>query len=165
MSVYADYPPDQQQRLTQAIGASAVLVSVASLGSKADTVSDGFAAAEFVLDSLRTHVDNTLITSVIVALRDRVAAEQPFPDYADTASAPGAETRARGILADVAALLDTDTDADEAAGYKRWLVDIARITAQGATEDHGFLGRGGVEVNDAERDAIVEVGQILGLAD
>jgi len=39
---------------------------------------------------------------------------------------------------------------------------VARASAQGAIEDKGFLGRGGVQVNDAERAAIAEVGRLLG---
>ena len=127
MSVYTDYTSDQQRLLIQAIGAAAIVVSAASPGSKADTVSEGFAAASYVLDSLDAHVGNTLVTSIIVAIRDRLAAEEAFPDY------------------------------------KQWLVHVANVTADGAVEDRGFLGFGGVQVNDAERAAIAEVGRLLGL--
>jgi hypothetical protein len=165
MSVYSDYAPDEQRVLTQAISAAAVMVSVASPGPKADTVDEGYAAAGYVLDSLEAYVANTLVSSVILALKDRVAADQPFPDYVEVAREAGAGTRARGRLEAVAALLATRTTAEEAEGYKRWLVAIAGATAQGAREDRGFLGHGGVQVNEAERAAIAEVGRLLGLSD
>ncbi len=163
MTVYAEFTAEEQRLLTQSIAAAATVVSVASPGSRADLVSEGFAAAEFVLDSLRTHVDNTLVSSVIVAIKDRIAADQPFPDYTEVAKAEDAGARARAILVAVAGLLDSRATADEAAGYKRWLLEVADATARGALEDKGFLGFGGVQVNDAERAAIAEVGHLLGL--
>ena len=165
MSLYADYDPDQQRVLVRAISAAAVLVSTASPGSRADTVSEGFASAEYVLDSLEPYIGNTLVTSVIIAIRDRLAAEEPFPDYTDVATAPDAADQARARLSAVATLLDTRTTPEEAAGYKDWLVGVARASAAGALEDKGFLGRGGVQVNDAERAAIAEVARLLGRAD
>jgi hypothetical protein len=162
VSIYADYEPDQQRVLLRAIGAAAVLVSTASPGPMADTVSEGFAAAEYVLGSLEANIGNTLVTSVILAIRDRIAAEEPFPDYAQVATAPDAVDQARAALTAVAALLDARATPEEAAGYKDWLVRVAQASAQGALEDKGFLGRGGVRVNDAERAAIAEVARLLG---
>jgi hypothetical protein len=162
MSLYADYEPDEQRVLVRAISAAAVLVSTASPGSKADTLSEGFASAEYVLDSLEANIGNTLVSSVIMAIRDRLAAEQPFPDYAQVASAPDAANEARAALTMVATLLGTRTTPEEAAGYKDWLIGVAQASASGALEDKGFLGRGGVQVNDAERAAIAEVARLLG---
>ena len=45
MTIYADYPPDAQRLLIQAIAAAAIVVSTASPGPNADTVTEGFAAA------------------------------------------------------------------------------------------------------------------------
>ena len=162
MSVYADYDPDQQRVLLRSINAAAVLVSTASPGSNADTVSEGFASATYILDSLEANIGNTLVSSVIMAIRDRLEAEQPFPDYVVVATAADAADQARAALTAVAALLDTRATPEEAAGYKDWLIGAAQASAQGALEDRGFLGRGGVAVNDAERAAIAEVAQLLG---
>ena len=162
MSLYADYDPDQQRVLVRAISAAAVLVTTSSPGPRADTVSEGFASAEYVLDSLEANIGNTLVSSVIIAIRDRLAAEEPFPDYTEVASAPDAADQARARLTAVATLLDTRTTPEEAAGYKDWLVGVARASAAGALEDKGFLGRGGVQVNEAARAAIAEVARLLG---
>ncbi len=162
MSLYADYDPDQQRVLLRAISAAAVLVSTASPGSTADTVSEGFASAEYVLGSLEANIGNTLVSSVIMAIRDRLAVDEPFPDYAQVAAAPDAANEARAALTMVATLLNTRTTPEEAAGYKDWLIGVAQASAGGAIEDKGFLGRGGVQVNDVERAAIAEVARLLG---
>ena len=39
-----------------------------------------------------------------------------------------------------------------------------RLTAAAGKEDQGFLGRGGVEINDAERAALREIAGVLGVA-
>lgn len=165
MSVYADYAPDEQRVLLRAINAAAVLVSTASPSSGADTASEGFASAEYVLDSLETNIGNTLVSSVILALRERADDEDDaFPDYVRVAKAPDAADQARARLTAVASLLDTRTTADEAAGYKDWLVGVARASAGASLEDKGFLGFGGTPVNDAERAAVAEVARLLGRA-
>ena len=76
--------------------------------------------------------------------------------------APDAIEQAREALSLVATLLDTRTTPEESAGYKDWLVRIAHASAEAAREDTGFLGRGGTQVNDAERAAIADVAQLLG---
>ena len=162
MSILTDYSPDEQRVLTRSIGAAAMLVSAASPGPKADTVNEGFAAASYVLDSLEANIGNTLISSVIVTLRDRAAADEAFPDYVRLATAPDAGDQARAALSAVATLLDTRSTPQEAAGYKDWLLRIAHASAEAAREDTGFLGRGGTLVNDAERAAIDEVARLLG---
>jgi len=162
VSIINDYGPDEQRLLTRSIGAAAVLVSVASPGPRADAVSEGFAAASYVLDSLEANIGNSLISSVIMALRHRADSDEPFPDYVSLATAPDAADQARTVLSAVSTLLDERATAEEAAGYKDWLVRIAQVSAEAAREDTGFLGRGGTLVNDAERAAIDEVARLLG---
>jgi hypothetical protein len=162
MSVYSEYTADEQQLLRASLEAAAVVVSAASPGRKEETVSEGFAAASFVLDSRAAYVGNPLVSSVILALEARVRAEQPFPDYVEAASAVGAQQWAMDTLRSVAALLDTKATPDEAAGYKEWLVRIASTVAAAGKEDQGFLGTGGVQFNDAERVALQEIAGVLG---
>jgi len=163
VSIYADYTPDEQQLLRSALISAAVAVSAASPGRKEETVSEGFAAADLVLKSQPEYVGNTLVTSVIVKLQDLLVTQNVFPDFLQVATAPGAHAEAMIVLRRVAELLDAKSSADEAAGYKGWLLAIARATAQAGKEDQGFLGRGGVVVNDAERAALKAIADTLGI--
>jgi hypothetical protein len=52
--------------------------------------------------------------------------------------------------------------AAEADGYKHMLASVAHKVAE-ATKEGGFLGIGGVSVNDAEKAAIASVEQALGV--
>ena len=164
MTLYSDFSPDEQQLLRASLEAAAVAISTASLGRSAETASEGFAAASFVLGSKAAQVGNTLVSSVILALEERAREEKPFPDYVKVASAPGAREWALDTLRALSALLDARATPEEATGYRMWLLDIASATAAAGKEDQGFLGRGGVEINDAERAALREIAGVLGVA-
>jgi hypothetical protein len=163
VSVYSDYTPDEQQVLRSGIQAAAVAVSAASVGRGEETVSEGFAAASFVLDSMDAYVGNTLVTSVVLELQREAKSEGHFPDYTVVAVAPDAEAQAMAALRAVVALLDAKAEPDEAAGFRGWLLRIAVITAEAGKEDQGFLGTGGVKVNEAERARLAQIAGILRL--
>jgi hypothetical protein len=163
MTVYQDFDEKDQWLLRASLEAAAVVVSTASPGRTEETASEGFAAASLVLDSRATYVDNPLVSSVILALEERARAEQRFPDYVEVATAPGAREKSLEILRSVVQLLDARATPDEAAGYRRWLMQIATTVAQAGKEDQGFLGWGGVQVNDAERAALQEIATLLGV--
>lgn len=163
MSVLADYSPEEQSLLLRSLSAAAVAISAASPGRKVETVSEGVAAATYIMEVRQPYLANPLIGSLQYELERRSAAGESFPDFVEQATAPGAEGAAFETLAAVAALLDARTDAEEALGFKRWLLEIARTTKEAGKEGGNFLGWGAVAVNDEERAAFGRIGQALGL--
>ena len=163
MSVLADYTPDEQRLLLRSLSAAAEVVSAASLGKKAETASEGFAAASYIMGSHGDYLDNPLIGSVQYELDRRAKADEKFPDFFQRATAPGAEENALEILRQVSALLTAKVPEQEAAGYREWLLNIARKTAEAGKEGGNFFGRGAVLVNDAEKAALQEIAQVLGV--
>jgi hypothetical protein len=163
MTIYADYTAAEQRQLRAGLQAAAVAISAASPGRSEETVSEGFAAARVILESGDDYVANTLVTSMIREVERRLKTEQPFPDYLEAAQAEGAHDAASAALRAVAALVDEKASPDEAAGYKDWLLRIARATAEAGMEDQGFLGRGGVQVNAMEQTALREIEMALGV--
>ena len=67
-----------------------------------------------------------------------------------------------GQLAKIPAILEGKVPADQAEGFKRWLVAVAGKVANAATEG-GFFGLGGERVSAAEAAAINELASSLGL--
>lgn len=163
MLVYGDFSPEEQLLLRRSLLAVAVAVSAASPGRPEETVSEGFAAATYVLDHRDDYVRSPLITSVIAWLQEQADAEQPFPDFVKVAKAPDAEAQAMETLRGVAGLLEERVDPAEAAAYRGWLMSIATTVAAAGKEDQGFLGRGGVAVNDRERAVLAEIAGVLGV--
>ena len=68
-----------------------------------------------------------------------------------------------GIVRSAVAAVESGASEDEATAYRAWLMGIATAVAKAGKEDQGFLGRGGVLVNDAERAALAELAGMLGL--
>jgi hypothetical protein len=163
VTVYSEYTEAEQRLLTRSLAAAAVVVSASSPGRKEETVSEGFAAADLVLKSRAAYVANPLVSSIIMELEREAKEERAFPDYTHLAEAEGARERALDTLRHVVELLDAKATPDEAAGYRGWLMQVAVATANAGKEDQGFLGRGGVAVNDAERAALAEIAQVLGV--
>jgi hypothetical protein len=164
MTVLADLAEEEQRLLLSSLEAAAVVVSTASPGRKEETASEGFAVAEYILESQAAYVANPLVSSTILEIRERARSEERFPDYLEIATAPGAREEAIHILKALVALLDGRATPEEAAGFKEWLMHIATRAAEAGKEDQGFLGRGGVMVNDAERAALAEVATLLGVS-
>lgn len=163
MTLIGDPADDERRVLLAALQAAPIAISAASPGRKEETASEGFAAASAILGSRDRYVANALVSSIIVAIEQRIHAEQPFPDYTAAATAPDAQARALEALRAGGALLDARCTPEEAAGTKRWLLEIAQVTAEAGKEDQGFLGRGGVMVNDKERAALALVADALGI--
>jgi hypothetical protein len=163
MTLIGEFEPADQLLLLQGLEAAAVLISTASLGRKEETASEGIAMATHVLDSAKDQIPHPLLTSILRELEDRAAGGGAFPDYGKVVMAPGARDRARGIVRSAVTAVDAGATEEEAAAYRAWLLGIATAVAKAGKEDQGFLGSGGVMVNDAERAALVELASMLGL--
>ena len=81
MTLYSDLTADEQQLLRRSLQAAAVAVSAASLGRPEETVSEGFAAADFILERRPEDVANPLVSSLILELEREVREGRAFPDY------------------------------------------------------------------------------------
>jgi tellurite resistance protein len=163
MTLIGEFDPADQLLLMQGLEAAAVLISTASLGRKEETASEGLAMANYVLASASDQIAHPLLMSIIAALEDRAAGGGAFPDYGKVVTAPGARDRALGVVRSAVVAVDVGATPDEASAYRVWLLGIATSVAQAGKEDQGFLGRGGVMVNDAERAALAELAGLLGL--
>lgn len=163
MSILIEYSSEDQRILLRSLQAAAIAVSAASPGRSAETVSEGIAAAAYVLDSRSDYLANTLVTSIQFEIQLRAEAEVPFPNFVERATAPGALEDAYAALRDVAALLDRADDPQEAAGFKQWLMNIAVHTALAGKEGGNWRGKGAVQISDAERAAVKQIAAILGV--
>jgi hypothetical protein len=163
MSLVTDYTSEEQVLLMQGPRLGAIVVSAASPGRSADTFSEGVAAIQYATGSRGEFLDNTLISSILYQLDQLAKSEQKFADYGKLAAAPDAGAQSLARLGQIADLLDRKSDPAEAAGYKQWVQNAATAASQAAKEGSGFLGRGGVAVNDAEQAALAQIAAALRL--
>ncbi len=163
MSLITDYTSEEQILLMQGPRLGAIAVSAASSGRAADTMSEGIAAIQYATGSRGEFLDNTLISSILYQLDQLAKADRKFADYGKLAAAPDAGAHVLAQLGQIADLLDRKSDPAEAAGYKRWVLNAATMASQAAKEGAGFLGRGGVVVNEAEEAALAQIAAALRL--
>jgi hypothetical protein len=163
MSVLSDYSAEEQSLLLRSLQAAAIAISAASPGRKTETVSEGFAAASYIMEVREPYLANPLIGSVQYEIERRAEAGDSFPDYTKVAGAPDAEQTAMQTLSSAAALLDAKATPEEAAGFKQWLLNIAAKTTEAGKEGGNFFGWGAVAVNDAEKAALQKIAQTLGV--
>ena len=101
---------------------------------------------------------NPLIGSLVADLKAGARPAMPTERPQDLAQA---KAQALGACREVAALLGRKAPS-EADGFNRWLLGSAQRVAQ-ADKGGGIFGIGGVQVNKAEKTALAEVAQALGV--
>jgi hypothetical protein len=69
----------------------------------------------------------------------------------------------RGYVSAAVALLNEKAAPEESAQIRQWMYDLAVKVAESAKEG-GFLGMGAVRVSDAEKKALAELADILGVS-
>ena len=60
-----------------------------------------------------------------------------------------------------ARIVDTRCTEEEAVDLKRWVLSVARATAE-ARKEGGFVGIGAVRVSEAEEEALAKIASVLG---
>jgi hypothetical protein len=128
------------------------------------SMKEALAGARGMADAFSTDADLELFKAL--------AADRSIPAMPDPASLTGTGTRDQQMQSFKAAVLERVKAAadlvarkaapEEAAAYRRMMVDVAQRAAEAATEG-GFLGFGGVRVSDREKAFIAEVSKAVGV--
>ena len=167
MSIKVDYSADEWKLCLKAPVMAGLVVVSASPSGPLGVLRELFAVSKIVTDT-RTRLQGDAANALLSAIVAELASADGRTQAVDPAELRGLGTeqlRAHALDAcrALAALLDEKASAGEAEGVKRWLVGIARSTAEAAKEG-GFLGFGGTQVSEKERGAIRDVSAALGIA-
>ena len=93
-------------------------------------------------------------------LLDAIVDDQPELDPKRYEGAEGLRTEGIGRIRDAVELLESKATPAEVDEYKRFIVGLAERAAH-AHKEGGFLGIGGEEVSEAERQALDEINAAL----
>jgi hypothetical protein len=171
MATRADFTQDEWDLIRRSLTAVSGLVATASPSGLIGLGKEMFAAAGAIADAKKTPTGNVLIDALVTELAsqpsdaDKAHTRAEAEEQLETLKGkPPTEVSAllTADLRSVAALLDSKTSADEAAGFKRWLLGIAQRVA-GAAKEGGFLGIGGTAVSPEEQAAVQSVADALGI--
>lgn len=158
MTTATDYSDEEWQTLTRL----PLLVTLAVMGAGS---SDPLqrqrerAALTWALQQTRQRRPaNTLVAAVAEAADAAEGATEPPP----AGDGDGAQRLAVDEAARAATVLEQRSTPQEAEGYKRWVLAIARTVAAAAREG-SLLGIGGVQVSTEERASVEAIAAALGV--
>jgi len=157
------FTPEEWTKILQSPMLAAMAVSAAEpsglWGMLKEAVASSSALAAAKLDA----GTNELIKAVVSDYETsdgRAVVQDALRRRFDGAKPAEVVQRSIEALRDVAALLSAKAPGD-AAAFKAWLRALSLKVAEAASEG-GFLGFGGVQVSDAEKATLVDIGKALG---
>jgi len=157
MSTKADYTKEEWDLLVKSPVMAAMAVIAASPSGPIGVLKEMFAVGKGLWEGAEG-TTNALIGALVADLKAGARPAMPTERPQDLAQA---KAQALGACREVAALLGRKAPS-EAEGFKRWLLGSAQRVAEAAKEG-GFFGIGGVQVSEAEKTALAEVAQALGV--
>ncbi len=176
MTTQADYTEEEYQTLVMAIAQAGMAVAMASYSGIWGTLKEVMSSAtSAVKEAQHAYQGNELVQDIVAKLSDkesglqdelkaRAEADQANVDKSKSKEEMMAEVieKALASVKEAGEIVDAKTSAEEAAGYKQWLVAIATDVAS-ASKEGGFLGIGGTRVSEEETVMIGRVKEVLGV--
>jgi hypothetical protein len=159
----ANFTSEEWARVVASPMVAGMAITAADPSGLWGMLKEALAGGRSLLDAKQSAAANPLAKAVaddITTPETRTAASERMQAQFKGAQIGDIKTRAIDELRAVAALVDAK-DPEDAAGFKAWLQDIARKSAEAGTEG-GFLGFGGVAVSDAEKATLAEISTALG---
>lgn len=161
MSTKTDYTEEEWAALRRAPLVAGLAVSLADPGSPVGSVKEALATSKAISEA-PAEGGNELIGAVAADVRAQAQdRKNPMGDL--KLDPKDAKQQAREAVASVNDILAAKSTPEEADGYKRWLLDAARRTADAAKEG-GFLGVGGERVSEREKATLDELAGALGVS-
>ncbi|MFN8474876.1 MAG: hypothetical protein U0822_21995 [Anaerolineae bacterium] len=161
MAVKDNFTPEEWKLLLQSPMTVALAVSASSPSGPIGVSKESYAVAKALATVKQAGSPNALIQGVAVELaQDHNAAK---PEDIKGKSPAEVVSQAAAQLGQTSTML-AEKGGDDGQGFKEWLIGIAAAVAHAAKENTSF-GFGGVEVSDAEKAAVAQLAQALGVAD
>lgn len=127
-----------------------------------DSVKETFALAQNLSDPAQKENASGLLKAVLDEFTDAGNARQAQPKMEGAQDMAGLRALLLDAIRKNVTIVEQKAEANEANEFKLWLYKVANDTAQAAKEGD-FMGIGGEKVNQAERDALTELGTLLGV--
>jgi hypothetical protein len=163
MSTKTDYSAEEWKLVLKGPLMAGLAVVAASPSGPLGVLREMFAVGKLIAETKAQAGSNELLRTLVSELSAPDARGQI--DAAELRGLPPEQLKAHALetCRTLAALVDRKATPAEADEVKRWLLVIAKRTAEAAKEG-GFLGFGGVQVSETETGAIRDVATALGIA-
>ena len=126
-------------------------------------IKEGLAPSQAIIEA-GAGASNAVVASVVASIKEMASKRERLQPPISIGGKKPEEVKAEVIsqLAKISAILEGKVPADQADGYKSWLLAVAGKVANAATEG-GIFGFGGEKVSAAETAAINELASSLGV--
>ena len=161
MTTKADFTAKEWHQLLQAPMLTGVIISMAS-PAVGDMVKESMAVAKTIAAAAQGAAGEGLYAELVREYQNKDVMKQAQPKF-EKADIETVKAQAMEEVKAAAALLDQKAQPEEAAQIKQFYYDAAVASAQAAKEGD-FMGMGGVRVNDAEKAALAELANDLGVS-
>jgi hypothetical protein len=160
MTTKADYTAEEWELLRKAPLIMAAAVIVSDLSGSVGVAREFLSMAQAVEETAQRHDANELVAALVADLQspqgEHTEETEDITDIAEARAKALAESR------EIAELLARKAPADEAEGFKRWMLSIAERVSKAAREG-GVLGIGSKLVSEKETTMIDELAEALGV--
>lgn len=161
MSDKTSFSAEEWASVLQLPGAVAMYIITAS-PAIGDSIKETYALAQNLADAAQKESASGLLKAVLDEFKDAGSARQAQPKFEGQQDMASLRTEILATIRKDVALVEQKAEANEANEYKMWLYKVANDTAHAAKEGD-FMGIGGEKVNQAETDALTELGTIFGV--
>lgn len=160
----ASFSPEDWTLLKSAPLLAGLSVALSDLRSGIfGAIKEGLAPSQAIMEA-GAGASNPVVAAVVASIKEMAAKRERLQPPISVAGKKPEEVKAEVVaqLGKISAILEGKVPADQAEGYKSWLVAIAGKVANASTEG-GFFGFGGEKVSAAETAAINELASSLGV--
>ena len=160
----ASFSPEDWTLIKSGPLLAGLLVTLSDLRSGLfGAIKEGLAPSQAIIEA-GAGSSNPVVTSVVASIKEMAAKRERLQPPISVSGKKPEEIKAEVVaqLAKISTVLEGKVPADQAEGYKSWLLAIAGKVANAATEG-GFFGFGGEKVSAAETAAINELASSLGV--
>lgn len=161
MSVKDKFSQEEWLQIMNGPGRAGAAITAASPSGITGLVAE----AKAVADCVRQHVSKEGRTSLMEAMAADLLGtpsklDEPLKDGEPVQNITEAKAKSIEGVRQAVWLVKSKLSPEEANDYQNMLMDVAEKTAQAAKEG-GFLGIGGEQVNEKERETIEELRQLM----
>ncbi len=157
-----DFSENEWNQLLKASEMTAFYISHSSPSGMMGIIKEMMAATNQVVSAIRKSTGNSLVDELAADIKLRVDQGVKMEPPMLMGGTENIKDQCLQYFRDLSALV-TAKAPEEADGFKTWLYDVAKKSAEAANEG-GFLGMGGEKVNAAESAALKDLAEALGIS-
>jgi hypothetical protein len=155
MALKDNFTPEQWTKVLSGPASAGSYILAASPSGLTGILAEAAALTKALLDGAKNS-SSPLLQAIYESLQPEALKEQPRPERRRFGSLDEAKNALLDEVRQALWLVQTKTDPQDVEAYKTYVLDVAQKVA-GAAKEGGFLGFGGEQISQAEKDALEQI--------